>query len=110
MATEKGQLDFGALNADHHVLLSLVNQLMDALETGQSHEVVSSILNVLAEYVDHHVRSRDMSADAAEYARFVCELRNSWLDGSRTGLRDDDIAYLKNWLTEWAPVADNGRG
>jgi hypothetical protein len=119
----EGAFDGPALKADLPVLLSLFEQLHDALETGQSHTVVASILNVLSEYVDSHVQrqnrvlaldSRPESAErrtrSADCLRGVETLRDGWLGGNRDGLTAERLSQLKKWLTEWPPVADKLRG
>ena len=43
------------LDADHGVIASLLVQLDDAIETDQSHDIVSNIVAVIGEFTDHHM-------------------------------------------------------
>ena len=52
------------LEADHGVIANLVVQLDDAIETDQSHDIVSNIVVAIGEFTDHH-----MQREAAVWAR-----------------------------------------
>lgn len=107
------------LDSDHRILLNLLNQLHDATETGQSREVVASVLNVLAEYTEHHFRREELVMaqigypHRAEHERThraleerVAAIRDRWQSGERQALGEDTLDFLKKWLTEHILGAD----
>lgn len=111
------------LDSDHRILFNLVNQLHDAIETGQSRDVVGSVINVLAEYVEHHFRREeamlarsgfpDLAGHKAQHRmleREVGAVRDRWLAGDRQALGEDVLAFLKKWLTEHILVTDKSYG
>lgn len=111
------------LDSDHRILFDLVDQLQDAVETGQSRDVVGSVVNVLAEYVEHHfrheeslmARSRypDLAAHACLHRRLeheVRDVRDRWQAGDRQAIGEEVLAFIKKWLTEHILVADKSYG
>lgn len=111
------------LDADHYILVNLLNQLDDALDTGQSREVVGSVINVLAEYVEHHFRREEALLTQAGYPDLVGhqashraleaqvrDIRDRWLAGERKVLGDEVLAFLKKWLTDHILVTDKAYG
>ncbi|CAA7618544.1 bacteriohemerythrin [Magnetospirillum sp. UT-4] len=107
------------LDSDHRILFDLLSQLHDAMETGQSREVVGSVINVLAEYVEHHFRREELVMaeigypGRAEHERLhrdlesrVRAIRDRWGAGERQVLGDEVLAFLKKWLTEHILGAD----
>ncbi len=111
------------LDGDHRILLTLVNQLVDAADTGQSREVVGSIVNALAEYFEQHFRREEAMfrrggfPDAEEHVRQhhvleerMRDTRERWRAGDREALREDVLAFLKKWLTDHILVADKSYG
>lgn len=107
------------IDSDHRILINLVNQLHDAVETGQSRDVLGSVLNVLTEYVEHHFHREELLMTSIGYpdreehcashraleAR-VRDLRDRWLAGDRQVLDDEAMHFLKRWLTEHILRAD----
>lgn len=107
------------LDSDHRILINLLNQLHDAAETGQSREVVGTVVNVLAEYTEHHFRREEGLLAAAGYPRLeehraahreledkVRALRDRWLGGDRSALDEEVLLMLKKWLTDHILGAD----
>lgn len=107
------------LDSDHRILINLLNQLHDATETGQSRDVVGSVINVLAEYTEHHFRREEGLMAAAGYpglaahqaAHHMLEekvraIRDRWNGGDRSVLDEEVLAFLKKWLTEHILGAD----
>lgn len=107
------------LDSDHRILLSLLNQLQDATETGQSRAVVGTVVNVLVEYTEHHFRREEALMAAAGYPQLeahmashrdlearVRDIRDRWNDGERSVLDDEVLTFLKKWLTEHILGAD----
>lgn len=111
------------LDGDHRILITLINQLLDATDTGQSREVVGSILNALSEYVEHHFRREEAMflgggfPDAQAHIRLhrtledrLRDARDRWRSGQREALREDVLTLLKKWLTDHILVADKSYG
>lgn len=107
------------LDSDHKILFNLVNQLQDAVETGQSRDVVGSVVNVLAEYVEHHFRHEEslmararypgLAQHEAQHRRLedeVRDVRDRWLAGDRRAIGEEVLAFIRKWLTEHILVAD----
>ncbi|NFV81218.1 bacteriohemerythrin [Magnetospirillum aberrantis] len=107
------------LDSDHRILINLLNQLHDAAETGQSREVVGTVVNVLAEYTEHHFRREEALMAAAGYPGLeahraahrdleakVRDLRDRWNAGDRSVVEEDVLEMLKKWLTEHILGAD----
>ncbi|HSV29047.1 MAG TPA: bacteriohemerythrin [Candidatus Omnitrophota bacterium] len=107
------------LDSDHHILMNLLNQLHDALDTGQSRDVVGSVVNVLTEYVEHHFQREEAILAEVGYptrddhgaqhrkleARFR-DIRDRWQAGERNALGDEVLDFLQKWLTEHILVTD----
>lgn len=107
------------LDSDHQILINLVNQLHDAMDTGQSRQVVGSVINVLAEYVEHHFRREeavmaeagvpDTEGHLRQHRALedrVRALRDRYRAGEHAALDDEVVALLKKWLTDHILVAD----
>ncbi len=107
------------LDSDHRILINLLNQLHDAAETGQSREVVGTVVNVLAEYTEHHFRREEGILATAAYPHLdehralhrdlegkVRALRDRWNGGDRSALDEEVLMMLKKWLTDHILGAD----
>ncbi len=108
-----------ALDSDHRILFDLLAQLHDTVDTGQSRDVVGSVIAVLAEYAGHHFRREEQAMAAAGYpgldghrdehrrmAGQVTAISAGYRAGERDALGSDVLAFLKKWLTEHILVAD----
>lgn len=107
------------LDSDHRILIDLLVQLYDATDTGQSRDVVGSVINVLVEYVEHHFHreealmtqigypEREMHIQShRDLENRVREARRRWMGGERQVLDDDLMVFLKRWLTDHILGAD----
>ena len=108
------------LDCDHRILIDLLDQLYDAMETGQSRDVVGSVVSVLAEYAGHHFAREEAILAAAGFPdlgrhreehralyRRVAEVRDRYRQAERGVLGQDVVDLLRNWLTEHILVSDN---
>jgi hemerythrin-like metal-binding domain len=111
------------LDADHRILINLVNQLHDAMETGQSRAVVGTVINVLAEYTEHHFRREEAILTAAGFPLLeqhkaehsnlearVRDIRDRWSGGERQVLDQEVLDFIKKWLTDHILGADKSYG
>lgn len=107
------------IDSDHRILINLVNQLHDAMETGQSRDVLGSVLNVLTEYVEHHFHREELLMERIGYPdrqthiqnhreleTKVRSIRDCWLAGERQVLDDEVLGFLKRWLSDHILRAD----
>lgn len=99
-----------SIDDDHKILISLVNQLHDAREEGQTRHVVGSILNVLVEYCSIHFRREEQLMERSCYPeleahkelhRRLCErvdgLQRQYESGH--GAAAEELSgFLKEWL------------
>ena len=101
------------IDADHKLLISLTNQLYDAMESGQTRDVVESVLNVLEEYVDTHFAREELLMKKAGYPHLEahCDEHKVLAEKVKTMMarctQDDHptndqelLDFLKSWLTE----------
>ena len=108
------------LDRDHRILVDLLGQLHETTETGQSREVIGSVLTALAEYVEDHFRREeammaaagfpDLAAHAEDHRELeqrVFTLHRRYFAGEKAVLGEDVIDLLKKWLTEHILVTDN---
>lgn len=107
------------IDSDHRILINLVNQLHDAMETGQSRDVLGSVLNVLTEYVEHHFHREELLMERIGYPERATHVRNHreleakvravrdrWLSGDHQVLDDEVLGFLKRWLADHILRAD----
>ena len=100
------------IDADHRVVVSLLNQLYDARQEGQTRDVVGSVLNVLIEYTINHFRREERLMELADYPDLAAhKQRHDYLagqvqlfqqqyDAGRYAAVDELLDFLKNWLVE----------
>lgn len=107
------------LDSDHRILFDLLTQLFDATDTGQSRDVVGSVLSALSEYAEHHFRREEgimaaagypeLEVHRAEHRRLVADMGvicTRYRAGERGALNEEVVELLKNWLTQHILVTD----
>lgn len=100
------------IDADHQVLISLLNQLSETREEGQARDVVGSVLNVLIEYtIKHFSREEHLMAlcgftglvehrlQHQRIAERVLKYQRQYEAGCHTAV-DELLDFLNNWLVE----------
>jgi hemerythrin len=99
------------IDADHQILISLLNQLFEAREEGQTREVIGSVLNVLVEYTVNHFHREerlmelggypDREAHIELHRTLTARVRDfqQQYAGGRHGAVDELFEFLKDWLT-----------
>ncbi|MCB2102739.1 MAG: hemerythrin family protein [Rhodobacterales bacterium] len=113
--TWSAELEIGirAIDTDHKVLVSLINQLDEALRTAQPQETVGSVLNALVDYTEYHFGREEALMRACDYAELdghhiahekltaqVLEIRDSFAADPATVDGHGVLAFLQNWLTK----------
>ncbi|KIL96789.1 Hemerythrin [Paramagnetospirillum magnetotacticum MS-1] len=107
------------LDSDHRILFDLLIQLFDATDTGQSRDVIGSVLSALSEYTEHHFRREEAMLAAtgfpeiephkAEHRRLEGQVRDivsRYQAGERGALDEQVVELLKKWLTQHIQVTD----
>ncbi len=100
------------IDNDHKLLVSLINQLDDAINGGQGRDVVGSVLNVLEEYTRGHFGREELLMRKAGYADLpphkrehekltaqVHEIVARYAGGDDSHIDDHLLQFLKSWLT-----------
>jgi hemerythrin len=100
------------IDDDHKLLVSLINQLDDAIRGGQGHDVVGSVLTVLEEYTHGHFGREellmakagysDLPAHHREHEKLTAQVRDiagRYHRGDRAALDGAVLEFLKTWLT-----------
>jgi len=101
-----------SLDTDHKVLISLINQLDDAIRGGEPKATVSRVLDALLDYTDYHFAREETLMRASAYPELDAHLRtHGTLRAQVHDIRDryrrnaesihgrEVLAFLKNWLT-----------
>lgn len=102
-----------AIDADHKLLISLINQFYKALEEGQGQETVGSVLNALCDYTDYHFKREEELMEACSYPdvtahkqghavlkKKVCAIRDDYLAHPENRIDDRVLDFMKTWLSE----------
>lgn len=101
------------VDADHRILVSLINQVHACVEGGEGYHTLASVLHSLADYTEHHFEReevllrevgypdldghRQMHGDLAAQVRQIA----SRYKQARDSLRARDVqAFLEQWLVE----------
>lgn len=109
---ESYSVGVGAIDRDHRLIINLINQLHDAHETAQTTDVVSSVLNILCEYVERHFAVEEVAMERGGYPHIeqhrrehrrlserVQEMRQLYADGEYAAVGPDMLIFLTHWLS-----------
>lgn len=119
-----------SLDTDHKVLISLINQLDDAIGRGEPAATVSRVLDALLDYTDYHFAREEALMRACVYPELdahqrthgmlraqVHDIRERYRRDPESMHAREVLAFLKNWLTAhiigrdrlYAPYMDSAR-
>ncbi|WP_404380779.1 bacteriohemerythrin [Caenispirillum salinarum] len=100
------------IDADHQLLVSLINQLDDAMTSGAGADTVGSVLNVLIEYTETHFGREELLMEKGgypelephkkEHAKLTGQVRaivDRYNAGDIGSVDAEVMEFLKNWLT-----------
>jgi hemerythrin-like metal-binding protein len=101
------------VDADHKVLISLINQVQSCLATDDAYSNLGSVLRALDDYTDYHFQREEKLLEEVGYAGLtdhkalhtklsgqVREIIRRY-EASQTSVRAVDIlSFLEHWLTE----------
>lgn len=100
------------IDSDHQLLVSLINQLDDAMKEGGGRDTVGSVLNVLLEYTETHFGREELLMEKAGYPELtphrrehvklttqVRQIVDRFNGGDSSSLDAEVLDFLKTWLT-----------
>jgi hemerythrin len=108
------------LDNQHKKLVSIINDLFDALKEGKGNEVQGSILNELVSYTQTHFRAEEekfkrtqygeVTSHLAEHKDFVAKILDfkRSFDSGKIGLSIEIMNFLKDWLINHIKGTDKG--
>ncbi|MDH5748096.1 MAG: bacteriohemerythrin [Rhodospirillales bacterium] len=120
-----------AIDIDHKLLISLINQLQDSIEEGLGDKTIGSVLNALLDYTFYHFGREELMMqvcgfpDLEQHKKIHEKLKENLLDiqnrflGDHAAIEEKEILdFMNNWLTEhikgtdakYAPYMENKEG
>jgi len=100
------------LDTDHKLLISLINQLDDAIRAGEPRQTVERVLDALLDYTDYHFAREEALMRACDYPEYDSHVRtHATLRAQVRDIRDhyrrnaesiharEVLSFLQNWLT-----------
>lgn len=109
--TDRLSVGIGVLDEDHKRLVSMVNDLYDAMRAGHGRDTLGRILNELVQYTKvHFAREEKFFAQTGYLAAAahkqqhdtltgqVLEVQQKYAAGASASLSIDVLQFLKNWL------------
>ena len=110
--TQNMSVGIQSIDADHQILVSMVNRLADAIKTARGKETVSSILDALLDYTTYHFGREEVLMQACGYPDLdahrhthkvlrtqVAHIRERYRGNPETIYDREVLGFLKNWLT-----------
>lgn len=104
-------IDF--VDADHKILINLLNQVNDCVEQHEEGTVVGSVLDALVDYTDYHFFREEKMLEACGYLDILehqgthkdlsAQVHRIYTDYNRDPWDvdpQDILAFLKSWLTD----------
>jgi hemerythrin len=101
-----------SLDADHRMLISLLNQLDEAVRHGEPRETVRRVLDGLLDYSDYHFAREEALMAACAYPDLeahkrthrtlraqVADIRERYVRNPETIHAREVLIFLKNWLS-----------
>jgi len=128
--TEDLSVGTDTIDADHKILIDMINKLDDAIKTKEPHETVNQVLSELLDYTGYHFDREEALMKAANYPDYeaharthgilraqVADIRNRYERNPNSIHEREVLAFLKNWLTAhilgrdklYAPFMDSRR-
>ena len=110
--TEAMSVGVPALDADHKILVSLINQLKSVVGDDEEYATLGSVLNTLVDYTAHHFLREERVMEACGYPRLAEHMRQHealtsrvidaqcrYIEDREDVVGDDLLTFLKDWLT-----------
>lgn len=102
-----------AVDADHRVLIDLINRLDSSVEGGDGRAVIGTVLNSLVDYIAHHFAREEKVMEACGYphledhrkihsdlAERVVDVQCRFLDNEQEVIGAEVLGFLKDWLRD----------
>jgi hemerythrin len=100
------------IDTDHKVLISLLNQLGDAIHGNEPTDTVRRVLDALLDYTDYHFGREEQLMESASYPDIdahkrthatlraqVADIRDRYVRNPESIHAREVLAFLRNWLT-----------
>lgn len=110
--TQNMSVGIRSIDADHQILVGMVNRLDDAIKAARGNDSVNSILDALLDYTTYHFGREEALMQACGYPDLdahchthkvlrtqVAHIRDRHLCNPETIHDREVLAFLKNWLT-----------
>lgn len=109
----RGEFSVGieTIDTDHKFLVSLINQLEEAVAEGQGKDAVGTVLNALYDFTEYHFSREEHMMAACGYPDIdthilqhqamkaqVMEVRDNFLTGQTDGIDRAVLEFLENWM------------
>lgn len=117
--TDKLSVGVAALDDDHKKLVSMVNELYDAMQAGHGRESLGRILDGLIQYTKMHFAREEKFFAQTGYpaaaphkqehealTRQVLDVQKKYAGGAVATLSLDVMHFLKNWLVNHIQGSD----
>lgn len=111
-------VNIASIDGQHKVLVSLINELHDAMTTGKSKDVIASVLGRLIEYTKNHFRHeeqcmtktcyamlKDHKCQHDDLAKKVLQFETDFKAG-KVGLTMEVMTFLQQWLNNHIMKSD----
>ncbi|MEO5337291.1 MAG: bacteriohemerythrin [Magnetospirillum sp. WYHS-4] len=111
--TEDLSVGIPAVDADHKVLIDLLNQIVKAKDGPEPISVIGTVLNVLGHYTDYHFTREELVQAAGGYPGLAAhhriheslkesveQYRSRFMADPASVDIDDLYVFLKDWLVE----------
>jgi hemerythrin len=109
---DKFSVGIDVIDADHKILVDLIDQLHGAFVSGNVDDTVNSVLAALVDYTQYHFTREEVMLAAAGYPglaahkrahaelrRQLDEIYDRFLSGNANGkLGNEVLAFLHDWL------------
>lgn len=110
--TPEMRIGFESIDADHKMLVGLINQLDEAISTGRGEETVRTVLDALLDYTNYHFAREERMMAACGYPDFgahahshqvlktqVMHIRDRYLANPETVHVREVLNLMSSWLT-----------
>lgn len=110
--TPEFSVDVESLDTDHKVLISLLNQLSEAITAGEPRSTVHRVLDALLDYTIYHFGREESLMRACSYPDYeshvrthatlraqVADIRDRYVRNPESIHSREVLAFLKTWLT-----------
>jgi hemerythrin len=113
--TWTSQLSLGvhAIDSDHKLLISLINQFHEVVEAGEDQETIASVLDTLYKYTEYHFSREECLMAACGYPDLsqhkkthqalkakVMKIRDDYLADKTKVIGRDILDFMNSWLTD----------